>query len=1330
MDASRLVINMEFRRGGWLSCSTVLLALASVFGASNYYCEDPLVTSLPPGSFDSSSRFSSNHLPQFAKLKNRDSGGGWSPDREDQHPWLQVDLRERMEVTALATQGRWGSQDWVSQYQLLYSDSVRAWRQYRHSDVLWTFPGNTDMDSMVHHKLPHPIRTRFLRLVPLQGNPRGGMGLRVEVYGCTYKSDVADFDGRSALLYRFNQKSMSTVKDVISLRFRSKQEDGVLVHGEGQRGDYITLELQQGRLILQLNLDDSKPRSGITRSSVTLGSLLDDHHWHSVQIERFSRQVNFTVDHHTQHFRTQGQEDSLEVDYELSFGGIPLPGKPGTFLKENFHGCMENLYYNGVNIIDLAKRRKPQIYSTGNVTFHCSEAQPLSVTFRRPDSFLTAPADLGTESFSVRLQIRTWNREGLIVIAPLAWEPLQQLYLRLILQLQGGRVLLSLDSHANPPTHVYSEQTVSDGQWHYLRVEMKDRQMFLTVDRQRPVISETKLHVTGVKRPAILLFGGCAVSQPDLVCEGAALAFQGCMRLMFANNHPVNLLHVQQRTLGNYSQLDFDVCGIRDRCTPNYCEHGGQCSQSWSQFYCDCLGTGYTGATCHSPLYERSCEAYRGKADPSGTYTLDLDGSGPLESTPVTCSQTEDKVWTVVGHDQTEPVRVRGSTLQSPYTRSLNYSLPPSHLQSLVTTSLHCQQEVIYQCRKSRLFDTWDGTPLSWWLDRDGAKRTYWGGFLPGVQQCSCSLEGNCMDMNYFCNCDADRDAWVNDTGLLSYKDHLPLREIAIGDTNRTGSEVVFKIGPLRCYGNRFLWNSASFYQETSYLHFPPLQAELTLDLSLYFKTSTLSGVLLENLGVQAFIRLELSSPSSVTFIFDLGDGPISLTVSSPVALNDRQWHHVRAERNVKGAWLQVDQLPPRRIAAPPEGRLHLQLSGQLFVGGTASRQGGFQGCLRALTLNGVALDLEERAKTTPGVSPGCLGHCNGDSICHHGGRCVEESNSYVCDCSQTAYGGPHCSTVMAAAFDGGSSLTYSFQETLSGIRDRVSKSSPAKEEAGVAIQSPDSLTLGFQTRRTPTMLLLVRGVGQRYVAIILKRTGSMQIKYRLDEDKEPDTLSPRSSSLSDGKLHWLRLSRQGKDVYVQIDDGLAQIFTLTSGSSLSPLRSVTLGKLSGGDIMDEEVVEAGSHGFIGCLSSVQFNQVAPLKEALSHRSTLVSISGRLSESSCGSASSPNTLATTHSLADHSEKGDRGKEPRKEMEHNESAVIGGVVAAVVFTTLCVMGVIIRFLYQHRRPRPPPAKAEKKEQRANLDPHPPHSPHLYRTELDLHKSTRDHKEYFI
>ncbi|EDL83019.1 similar to contactin associated protein-like 5 isoform 1 (predicted), partial [Rattus norvegicus] len=165
---------------------------------------------------------------------------------------------------------------------------------------------------------------------------------------------------------------MSTLKDVISLKFKSMQGDGVLFHGEGQRGDHVTLELQKGRLALYLNLDDSKARLSSTVPLVIMGSLLDDQHWHSVLLERVGKQANFTVDMNTQHFQTKGETDALDIDYELtfisstiklSFGGIPVPSKPGTFVKKNFHGCMENLYYNGVNIIDLAKRRKHQIYS-------------------------------------------------------------------------------------------------------------------------------------------------------------------------------------------------------------------------------------------------------------------------------------------------------------------------------------------------------------------------------------------------------------------------------------------------------------------------------------------------------------------------------------------------------------------------------------------------------------------------------------------------------------------------------------------------------------------------------------------------------------------------------------------------------------------------------------------------------------------------------------------------------------------------------------------------------------------------------------------------------
>lgn len=64
-------------------------------------------------------------------------------------------------------------------------------------------------------------------------------------------------------------------------------------------------------------------------------------------------------------------------------------------------------------------------------------------------------------------------------------------------------------------------------------------------------------------------------------------------------------------------------------------------------------------------------------------------------------------MWTVVGHDHLQPVSVRGSTPRSPYVLIFNYSISPYHIRSLVASSEHCQQEVTYRCRKSRLFDTW-----------------------------------------------------------------------------------------------------------------------------------------------------------------------------------------------------------------------------------------------------------------------------------------------------------------------------------------------------------------------------------------------------------------------------------------------------------------------------------------------------------------------------------------------------------------------------------------------------------------------------------------------
>uniref|UniRef100_A0A674BT42 Contactin-associated protein-like 5 n=1 Tax=Salmo trutta TaxID=8032 RepID=A0A674BT42_SALTR len=1140
--------------------------------------------------------------------------GGWAPERSDRQPWLQLDLRQKMEVTAIATQGRSGSSDWVTSFMLLFSDCGLAWKQYGQSEDTGTYTGNTNSEGVVQHKLVHSITARFLRFVPLDWSTTGWIGLRVEVYGCVYKSDVADFNGRSALLYRFNQKSQRTVKDVISLRFKSYGADGVLVHGEGHRGDYLTLELHHGTLALHLNLDDAKLYPSSANVSVFLGCLLDDQLWHYVLVKRSNKQVNLTVDGHTRHLSTTGVEDSLEVDYELSFGGIPIPGKPGSFLRKNFHGCIENLYYNGVNIINLAKRRKLQIHS-GNVTFSCSEPQPqmVSTTFlSSSSSYLSLPLEpLGVWGLDVHFHFRTWNQEGLLFSTGLAQESQH-----LVLQISRGQLHLMVHGAAEQKTNI-SIGSVTDGLWHSVSLSYRDLIVSLVLDNEPTSTMDVQSHADSGNS---VFFGGCP--QYSGGCKNPTVAFQGCMRQILLNNQLMDLPRVQQGLLGNYSKLQFDICGIRNRCLPNFCEHDGRCTQSWDTFYCDCSGTGYTGETCHNSIYEASCEAHRQMGSTSGYFYIDPDGSGPLKATLVYCNMTEDKVWTVVGHNNSGFVNVTGATTKKPYVMRFNYTASLEQLRTLIGRSEHCQQEVVYSCRKSRLFNTWDGRPLSWWLDRSGEKQTYWGGSVPGIQQCSCSLEENCIDMNYFCNCDADTHLWVNDTGLLSYKDHLPLTEIVIGDTNRTGSAAVYRVGSLHCNGDRFLWNSASFYPGSSSLHFPKFQAELSADISLYFKTTASSGVLLENLGTADFITLKLTTPSAITFIFDVGNGPVDLTVMSPVPLNDKQWHYVRAERNLKEASLQVDQLPLYTLEAPSEGHYRLQLKSLLFIGSS------FLGCIRALTLNGVTLDLEEQAKLTPGVTPGCPGHCSGSaSVCHNRGRCMEKNSGYVCDCTHSAYNGPHCKKEVSMSFESGSSVTLTFQMPFPVIGQPVhSQSSAIYAHNG---ESRENIAFSFLTTHTPAMLLCVSTYHQQYLAIILANNGSyLLLSQSIVLSKRAEIFTPKASSLADGQLHRVQVHREGKDLY--IDKDIDQKYNLSSDMKMNTLRSLTLGKVTGTSAghagLAEEVLRAGSKGFIGCLSSVQFNHLTPLKTAiLNHGSSLVHVLGNLVESNCGALADSTT---------------------------------------------------------------------------------------------------------
>ncbi|KAM9213684.1 contactin-associated protein-like 4 [Leptosomus discolor] len=1235
-----------------------------------YNCDDQMVSALPQSSFSGSSELSSSHSPGFARLNRREGAGGWSPLVSNKYQWLQIDLGERTEITAVATQGGYGSSDWVTSYLLMFSDSGRNWKQYRQEESIWAFSGNTNADSVVYYKLQHSIKARFLRFVPLDWNPNGRIGMRIEVYGCTYRSEVVGFDGKSCLIYTFNQKLMSALKDVISLKFKTMQSDGILLHREGQNGDYTTLELIKGKLSLLINLGDIKTHPSNAQINITLGSLLDDQQWHSVLIEHFNNQVNFTVDKHTHHFYAKGEFNYLDLDNEISFGGIPVRGKSGTLSRRNFHGCFENIYYDGVNIIDLARRHKSQIYFVGNMSFSCLEPQVVPVTFLSSSSYLALPGTPGQDEILISFQFRTWNKEGLLLSSKL-----HQASGGFLLYLSDGTVKISLHKPGKVLSEITAGAGLNNGQWHSVSFSVKRNRISVIVDNDVTSSAHASIPLQIYSGDAFY-FGGCPSSGNISECNTSFGGFQGCMRLISIGNKAVDMISVQQNVFGNFSDLQIDLCGIIDRCLPNYCEHGGECSQSWNSFYCNCANTGYKGATCHYSIYEQSCEAYKHRGNTSGFYNIDSDGSGPLGPFLVYCNMT-DTTWTIIQHNNTNLTRVKSANRENPYTVFFKYSASLDQLQATINHAEHCEQELAYHCKKSRLLGKPDGMPLSWWIGRTNETQTYWGGSLPSVQKCACGLEGSCIDSQHYCNCDADRDEWTNDTGFLSYKEHLPVTEIVITDTARPNSEAAYKLGPLLCRGDRTFWNSASFNTETSYLHFPTFHGELSADVSFFFKTTASSGVFLENLGIQDFIRIELYSPSEVIFSFDVGNGPSEVTVHSLTSLNDNQWHYVKAERNIKEASLQVDQLPQMSHSAPPDGHIRLQLNSQLFVGGTASRQKGFLGCIRSLQLNGMALDLEARAKITPGVEPGCPGHCSSyGNLCHNGGKCREKYSGFSCDCTFSAYAGPFCKKEVSAYFGTGTSVTYNFQEYYTLAKNSSSHASSFYADMTL---TREAITFAFRTTRTPSLLLFVGSFYKEYLSVILTRNGSLQIRYKLDSHQDPDVFSINVKSMADGQLQHVKINREEEMLFVEVNQNERMKFVLSSGTEFNAIKSLTLGKiLENGDV-DEETMKANSQGFIGCLSSVQFNHIAPLKAALHHSSSApIIVKGRFTESNCGTLTGADSTSseTTHSFADQSGPIDEG-EPLANAIRSDSAIIGGVIAVVIFILLCITAIAIR-----------------------------------------------------
>ena len=242
---------------------------------------------------------------------------------------------------------------------------------------------------------------------------------------------------------------------------------------------------------------------------------------------------------------------------------------------------------------------------------------------------------------------------------------------------------------------------------------------------------------------------------------------------------------------------DLNEC---DRNT-NDCHQHASCTNERGSYSCKCnrgfIGDGFK---C-GPIITDSCSARRKYVSVSGNYKIDPDGAGGLTPFTVYCDMSDKNGVgvTVISHDSESRTLVQGCETQGCYSRDIHYTgASLSQLASLTKVSSQCEQFIKYECYGSVMFTRYGA--YAWWVSRDSSQMTYWGGASAGSGKCACGMTNSCADPRYGCNCDKNDNVWREDSGLLTDKTYLPVKQLRFGDAS--GSQQGYHtLGKLKCYG-------------------------------------------------------------------------------------------------------------------------------------------------------------------------------------------------------------------------------------------------------------------------------------------------------------------------------------------------------------------------------------------------------------------------------------------------------------------------------------------------------------------------------------------------
>ncbi|XP_076037801.1 chondroitin sulfate proteoglycan 4-like [Oratosquilla oratoria] len=375
------------------------------------------------------------------------------------------------------------------------------------------------------------------------------------------------------------QEARSTTE--IHLRLKTHRADSLLLLATGKT-DYCLVLLEGGALRVRVNLG-----AGETELSSPARLRLNDLLWHNVAISRTSAHVTLTVDSiHTTRLTLPGRFHELNVHYGVFVGGLGDFTEVFLGLLDNFRGCLEQVNYNGIDILREAREAPKTIESFGVDFTECADEfeappdAPLSLVL--PGAYVALDQAFQRTGGSVALQVKTQQEAGLLMYN--TGPPSRSDFVAL--ELVDGRPRLVLDK-GNGPLDLNSSVYVSDGSWHGVKATFNPTYLELRVD---DVVSSQPAHLGENKffdLSGYVYVGGIELNrQARAVTQGVRsgdTSLAGCIQDLKIGEQTMTLRDPRV-TQGIRAQ-----CAWAYPCLKSPCVDGATCLQEGTDgFKCEC----------------------------------------------------------------------------------------------------------------------------------------------------------------------------------------------------------------------------------------------------------------------------------------------------------------------------------------------------------------------------------------------------------------------------------------------------------------------------------------------------------------------------------------------------------------------------------------------------------------------------------------------------------------------------------------------------------------------------------------------------------------------